>query len=109
VNQSRFRRRVAAEDLSLNSPGRSLAQVNVVRALEVRRLERVNRLRHDLVGGQRVKRAAQEKEDRVLVVSRRNKVARLPQANAARDSPKAERKSRQKKHRRQGHANLTLL
>jgi hypothetical protein len=86
-------------------------QVNVVRALEVRRLECVNRSRHHLVEGQRVKRAAQEGEDRVRVVSSRrpNKVARLPQANAGRDSRKAARKSRPKKHHRQGLNNFVAI
>ena len=106
VAKGKFRRRAATEDLSLNSSARHLGQVKAVRAPEVRRLECINPSRHRLVGGLPVKRAAQEKEDRALVVSlrRRSKVARL-QANAARANRKVERKSLPKKHQRQGHGN----
>ena len=107
VAKGKFRRRAATEDLSLNSSARHLGQVKAVRAPEVRRLECINPSRHRLVEGLPVKRAAQEKEDRALVVSlrRRSKVARLLQASAARDNRKVERKSRQKKHRHQDHGN----
>jgi uncharacterized membrane protein YqiK len=122
VEQGKFRRRGATEDLSVNdSARRRLAvQVNRISAAEVRRLDFVNRSRPRQEADLQVKHAAKEKECRAPMGSRHrhhhnnnnkssssssSEAARLPQPIRAndRDSRKVGRKGQPKKHRCLGH------
>jgi hypothetical protein len=104
AGQGRFRHRIANEDPSVSDSAHRLrAQVNMSRVAEVRLLEFINRSPRRLVEDLRVKRAAKEKECRALSRLRQSEVvARLAQPGTGRDNRKGERKSQQKKHRRQG-------
>jgi hypothetical protein len=107
------RRRVEAEGLKPNNPGSRLEQANVGPALEVLRLEFINRSRRLLVEARQVKRAAKEKEDRAPMVSRprRNEAARLAQPSTARhrDNRKAEKENQQKKPHRPDPNNSSVI
>jgi len=94
-------------------------QVNTGNAAVVSRLDFNNRLPRHPVAEPRVRRAAKEKECRVLMVSRLRhnstssrssgpKVARLPQPITARatDSRKVDRRDNQRKRHRQGRINF---
>ena len=117
VDQGKFRRRGATEDLSVNDSARRRlpVQVNRISAAEVRRLDFVNRSRRRREADLQVKHAAKEKECRAPMGSphRHNnnssssssEAARLPQPIRAndRDSRKVGRKEHQKKRRGRGH------
>ena len=105
MGQVKFRRRVAANHLNASGSARRglREQVKVSSAAEVRPPDFVNRSPRHLVADPLVKHASREKEDRVPMASRlrRNEeVARLAQPSTDRDNRRAERKSRQGKHRR---------
>jgi hypothetical protein len=121
VGQDRFRRRVTSKNLRVSGSAhrRLLAQVNMSSVAEVSRLDIVNLSRPRRVADQRMKRGANEKESRVLTLSRRrpstssssNEAARLPQPITARDtdSRKVERRDNQKKHHRQVSNNFVAI
>jgi hypothetical protein len=114
AGQDRFRRRVTAEELSVSGSARRhlWAQPNVSNVKPVRHLESGSRSRLRVVEQMRMKRAPNEKECRLLTVSRLrrnstsrhssgNKVPRLPQPITARptDNRKVERSNQRKRHR----------
>ena len=118
MQQGKFRRRGATEDLSRNDSARRRlpVQVNRISAAEVRRLDFVNRSRPRQEADLQVKHAAKEKECRAPMGSRHrhnnnnnssssSEAARLPQPIRAndRDSRKVGRKGQPKKHRCLGH------
>jgi len=107
-----FRRRAGAEDLNLNGSVRLRlpVQVNMSSAAEVHRLQFIDRSRRRRVVGRRVRRAAQKREDRVPIVSRRrNEVARLLQPSAARDNRKVEEENQRKKPQRPDPNNPSVI
>ena len=119
MEQDRFRRGVARENLSVSGSARRrlLAQVNVSSVAEVSRLDIVSLSRPRRVADHRVKRASQEKECRALTLSRRrpnsssNEAVRLPQLIMARDrgGRKVERRDNQEKRHRQVSNNFVAI
>jgi len=124
VDQGKFRRRDATEDLSVNDSARRRlpGQVNRISAAEGRRLDFVNRSRRRQEADLQVKHAAKEKECRAPMGSRHrhnhnnhhhhnnnnsssSEAARLPQPIRDNDSDrrKVGRKGQPKKHRSRGH------
>src|SRR5262249_59403509 len=114
----KFRRRVALEDLRLNSLVRSLVvQRNEGRAPAGHRLNSVNQSRRHLVGHLPVKRVAKEKECSASTLSSSNNnssvVDRLLEQDKGRDrgrrSQKVARESMRKERHRQGHNSSNII
>ena len=124
VGQDRFRRGVTRENLSVSGSARRrlLAQLNMSSVAEVSRPDFINRSRLPLVEDLWMKRAANEKECRALMVSRprhnsnstsssSNEAARLrqPITDRGRASRKVGRRNNQKKRHRHAHNNFGAI